>query len=172
MACEIVSTAGGLFVLWGKPTKADFDRILARIEGLAAAKGKPVIFITRVPMAAPPPEGDTRNYLNSMMPRFIRVCSSYHVVLEGTGFVSAVKRAILAGLLQVGWRNGTFFVHENEKGIFAKVERTLRPDAEAILALAEANGLLTAPPPEDRTSAPPRGSARPEGRRAGQPLSR
>ncbi|HTQ03244.1 MAG TPA: hypothetical protein VMI54_05285 [Polyangiaceae bacterium] len=170
MACEIVSTEGGLFVLWGKPAKADFDRIIERVEHLAAMRGRPVVFITRVPVSAPPPEGETRAHLNSIMPRFIKVCASYHVVLEGTGFVSAVKRAILAGLLQLGWRSGTFFVHESAKSIVAKVERSLRPDVEAILSLADAKGLLTAPPPEDGPR-PARGSSRPGDRRAGQPLS-
>ncbi len=149
MACEIISVEGAVFALWGKPNKADIDRVVDRVELIASASGKPVLYITRVPTAAPPPEPEVRQYLNSTMPRMIKACSSYHVLLEGSGFVSALKRGILASLLQFGWRNGTFFVHENEKGISAKVDRTTRPDVEAILELARKRGLLTAPPPED-----------------------
>jgi hypothetical protein len=32
-------------------------------------------------------------------------------LLEGTGFVAALKRGILAALFQIRWRRGTFFVH-------------------------------------------------------------
>jgi hypothetical protein len=149
MACEIISVEGAVFALWGKPTKADLDRVIDRVELIAHATGRPILYITRVPMDAPPPEPEVRQYLNALMPRFVKACSSYHVLLEGNGFVSAVKRAILASLLQFGWRNGAFFVHENEKGVFAKVERTVRPDVQAIIELAGSRGLLTAPPPDD-----------------------
>jgi len=164
MACEIISTEGSVFVLWGKPSKADVDRVIDRVELIAHASGKPILYITRVPMAAPPPDPEVRQYMNSVMPRAIKACSSYHVLLEGSGFVSAVKRAILASLLQFGWRNGTFFVHENEKGVSAKVERTVRPDVEAILGLARSRGLLTAPPPED--SGQPRAGSRMHGQQS------
>jgi hypothetical protein len=106
------------------------------------------------------------------MPRFVKVCASYHVVLEGSGFVSAIKRAILAGLLQFGWRNGSFFVHESDKGVLAKVERTERADVESILSLARAKGLLTAPPPEAGPPGTRRGSSHPAKREAGQSLAR
>ena len=149
MACEIISVEGAVFVLWGKPTKQDMDRVADRVELIAKASNRPILYVTRVPTAAPPPDPEVRQYMNANMPRMIKVCSSYHVLLEGSGFVSALKRAILASLLQLGWRNGTFFVHENEKGVFAKVERGSRPDVEAILQLARSRGLLTAPPPED-----------------------
>jgi hypothetical protein len=171
MACEIISVEGAVFALWGKPTKADFDRVVDRVELIASATGRPIVYITRVPVSAPPPEGEDRAYLNTLMPRLIKACSSYHVILEGSGFISAIKRAILAGLLQLGWRNGTFFVHENEKGVVAKVERAIRPDVEAILALAKAKGLLTAGPPEDVPPPAARGAASTARRTAGHPAS-
>ena len=149
MACEILSVEGAVFVLWGKPTKPDLDRVLDRVELIAAASGHPIVYIARIPKNAPPPEGDARAQMNALMPRFVKVCSSYHAVLEGSGFVSAIKRAVLAGLLQFGFRNGTFFVHENEKGITAKVDRATRACVEEVLALADSRGLLTAQPPAD-----------------------
>jgi hypothetical protein len=161
MAVDIISTEGAVFVLWGKPSKADVDRVIDRVELIAHASGKPILYITRVPTAAPTPDPDVRQHMNSVMPRAIKACSSYHVLLEGSGFVSALKRAVLASLLQFGWRNGTFFVHENEKAIAGKVDRSVRPDVEAILQLAEKRGLLAGPPPEDQPAANARGSGRP-----------
>ena len=150
MACEIFSVEGAVFVLWGKPTKADLDRVVDRVELIASASGKPIVYIARIPKNAPAPENEARSHMNALMPRFVKVCSSYHAVLEGSCFVSAIKRAVLAGLLQFGFRNGTFFVHENEKGILAKVNREARASVEDLLAKANARGLLTANPPEDQ----------------------
>jgi hypothetical protein len=149
MACEILSTEAAVFVLWGKPTKADMDRVVNRLELVASASGQSVIYIARIPKTAPAPDDDARAYMNLLMPRFVKVCSSYHAVLEGSGFVSAIKRAVLTGLLQWGFRNGTFFVHESEKTIAAKVGLGVRPAVETILNKAAARGLLTAAPPED-----------------------
>jgi hypothetical protein len=163
MSCEILSIEGAVFVLWGKPTKRDLDRVVDRVELIASASGKPIVFIARIPKNAPAPDDESRAHMNALMPRFIAVCSSYHAVLEGSGFVSAIKRAILAGLLQFGFRNGTFFVHENEKSILGKTERELRPAAESILTLAATRGLLTAPPPEDSPLPPTPGIRRDAG---------
>jgi hypothetical protein len=149
MACNIISNEGAVFVLWGKPNKADLERVIHRVELIASASQHPVVYVTRVPQNAPAPDADVRQFLNSLMPRFVKACSSYHVILEGQGFVSAFKRAMLISLLQFGWRNGTFFVHETDKGVFGKVARPDRPHVEAILATASAQGLLTAGPPED-----------------------
>ena len=155
MSCEILSVDGAVFVLWGKPSKADLDRVVERVERVASDAGSPIVFIARIPEGAPAPEGEARAHMNALMPRFIKVCSSYHAVLEGRGFVSAVKRAILAGLSQFGFRNGTFVVHDSEKSVPSKVERSLRPRAEALLSLARTRGLLTATSPEDYALASP-----------------
>jgi hypothetical protein len=170
MACEIISVEGAVFALWGQPTKADLDRVIDRVELIASATGRPIIYITRVPTAAPPPADAVRQHLNSLMPRFIKACSSYHVLLEGSGFVSALKRGILASLLQLGWRNGTFFVHENEKGVLSKVERAYRANVEAILTLAGTKGLLTAPPPEEASVATAARQSNRAARNASPPL--
>lgn len=152
MACEIISVSGAVFVLWGQPTKDDIDRVVQRVEQAASEVNHPIIFMARIPKNSPPPEGDARAHMNRQMPRFIQLCSSYHAVLEGSGFVSAIKRAVLASLLQFGFRNGTFFVHEDVRAILNTVDREFRANAEAALALAEQQGLLTAPAPEDSTT--------------------
>jgi hypothetical protein len=144
MACEIISMDGAVFVLWGKPTKLDFDEVLKRVESAASEAGHPVVYIARIPENAPAPEGELRAYMNALMPRFIKLCSSYHAVLEGRGFVSAVKRMVLASLLQLGFRSGTFFVHDSERTIVDKVDPGARRSVEVILRAAAAKGLLRA----------------------------
>jgi len=114
---------------------------------MAKKMGRPIIYVTRVPVDAPAPDPDVRKRLNELMPEFQRTCSSYHVVLEGVGFVSSLKRGILASLMQFGWRRGAFHVHASAKEAVFAVSREARGDAEAIVALAERQGLLAAPGP-------------------------
>jgi hypothetical protein len=147
MACQVISCEGAVFALWGKPAKEDLDLVASRVTQGARASGRPIIYITRIPADAPAPEPDVRQHLNELMPEFQRACASYHVALEGVGFVSSLKRAILAGLMQLGWRRGTFHVHASAREALFSVPRELRRDAETILAMAERQGLLTAPPP-------------------------
>ena len=151
MACEIVSSDGGVFVLWGKPTKEDLDRVLERVQQTAAAAGHQIVFVARVPERAPAPDDEVRAYLKPIMARFFEACSSYHAVLEGGGFVSAAKRAILIGLTQLGSRGSNFFVHDHVDGVLAKIDPSSRPQAQSLLSLAASRGLLTAPPPEERS---------------------
>ena len=151
MPCEIVSSDGGVFVLWGKPTKEDLDRVLERVQRTATAAGHRIVFVTRVPEKAPAPDDEVRAYLKAVTARFFEDCSSYHAVLEGGGFVSAAKRAILIGLMQLGARGGDFFVHAHVDEVLAKIDPSSRPQALSLLTLAAGRGLLTAPPPEERS---------------------
>jgi hypothetical protein len=147
MAIRIISCEGAVFAVWGKPTMDDVEMIVSRVQLVAKTSGRRIVYITRVPVDAPAPEPDVRQRLNEIMPIARKLCSSYHVILEGTGFVSAIKRAILAGLMQLGWPRGTFFVHASYKTAPLKVAPEIQPDAEAILALAGAKGMLTGPAP-------------------------
>lgn len=150
MACEIISCEGAVFVLWGKlTTKPDVDRVMDRLRLIAKNSGRPVIYISRIPVDASPPESEVRAHVNSYMPECVKLCSSYHVVLEGTGFFAAMKRAVLSSLFQLSWRNGTFYVHSAPKEVIFKLDRHARADAEKVLHMAETHGLLDAKAPGD-----------------------
>jgi hypothetical protein len=125
------------------------DLVVNRGRLIAQTSGRPIVYIARVPIDAPPPEADARQRMNELMPAFRDICSSYHVVLEGAGFVSAVKRSILAGLMQFGWPRNTFYVHATPKEVVFKVDKERRRDAEAVLRMAERDGLLEASGPID-----------------------
>lgn len=157
MACEIVSTRGALFALWGKPTPDDMNRVRAALQVAADECGHPVVYITRVPVKAPPPDAASRARLDELMPGILSVCSSYHVVLEGDGFGAAVKRGILTGLFQLSWRRGTFFVHAGVNEVARNVGPAEQRAVSAILELAARRGLLSGPPP-DASSPPARDS--------------
>jgi len=147
-AREIVSVEGAVFVLWGKPALGDVERVVQSVESAARSSESPIVLVARVPEAAPAPDDAVRARLKAAMPGIVELCSSYHAVLEGAGFVAAAKRAIMLSLLQLGFRKGTFFVHDHVSGVLSNIDRTARPRAVALMALAAERGLLTAPPPE------------------------
>ena len=160
MACEIVSTKGALFALWGRPTVNDMDRVWAAIQAAADECGHPIVYITRVPRNAPPPDAAVRARLDKLMPGIVSVCSSYHVVLEGDGFGAAVKRGILTGMFQLSWRRKTFFVHASVNEVARNVGPEQQRVVSAILALAAARGLLSGPPPDSLSPSPSKSTAR------------
>lgn len=142
MSCEIVATKGALFVLWGKPTRADIDRVEAEINDCVAKFGGPITYITRVPAAAPAPDAEARKHLNALMPRVVRACSTYHAVLEGDGFLAAMKRGVVTSLFQLGFHKGSFFVHSSVKEVALKVDKAVRVHVDDVLELAKRGGLL------------------------------
>lgn len=149
MACKIISSEGAVFAVWGRPTLGDVDEVLRQVRAAAEASRRPVVYVTRVPVDAPPPESDVRQRLNEAMPEIRAACSSYHVILEGAGFVSAFKRAILASLMQFGWARDSFFIHATTQQVLLKVPREQRSDAEQLLRMAERQGLLSGPGPAE-----------------------
>ena len=123
------------------------DRVRAALQVAADACGHPVVYVTRVPMNAPPPDAAARARLDELLPGIVSVCSSYHVVLEGDGFGAAVKRGILTGMFQLSWRRKTFFVHANINDVARQVDHQEQRAVSTILELAATRGLLSGPLP-------------------------
>lgn len=143
MTVQLISTVGAVFALWGRPTVADMEIVKEALEAAAAACGHPVVYVTRVPVDAPPPDALTRAKIDQLMPGFLQVCSTYHVVLEGEGFGAAVKRGILTGMFQLSWRRKTFFVHATVNEVERSVAAPQQPAVREVLAAAQARGALT-----------------------------
>ncbi len=131
------------------------DRIEEQLRASVAEFGGPVVYITRVPVEAPAPDPEVRKYLNAIMPRIMQSCSTYHVVLEGNGFLAAMKRGIVTSLFQLGFRGGSFFVHSSVLEIELRVDKKFRPNVVGVIELADRRGLLRRSAP---TSTPPHAS--------------
>ena len=134
------------------------DRVRNALQVAADECGHPVVYITRVPRNAPPPDGAARARLDELMPGIITVCSSYHVVLEGEGFAAAIKRGILTGLFQLSWRRRTFFVHASVDEVARNVGAEEQRAVSALLKLAATRGLLSGSVPDSLP--PPKSTAR------------
>jgi hypothetical protein len=145
MACELITTVGGVFALWGKPELPDLDRVKVALEAAAAECGHPVIYVTRVPVNAPAPDAQFRARLDQLMPALLKACSTYHVVLEGDGFGAAMKRGILTGMFQLSWRRKTFFVHAKATEVATSVPMDQRLAVNKLLDAARLRHLLGTP---------------------------
>ena len=143
MACEFISTLGGVFALWGEPKISDLERVKAAVEAAAASCGHPIVYVTRVPVDAPAPDAQFRARLEQAMPSFVKACATYHVVLEGDGFGAAMKRGILTGMFQLSWRRKTFFVHAQVAEVASSVALEQRAVVTRLLDAADVRGLLT-----------------------------
>ncbi len=135
-----------MFAQWGVPAVEDMDRIARALRDAVTKAGGPVIYITRVPAHAPPPDANVRRHLDLMMPEFVEKCSAYHVVMEGDGFFAAMKRAVLLGIFQIRWRRGLFFVHSTIAELLAETAETDRETVSRVLESAKRAGLLASSP--------------------------
>jgi hypothetical protein len=148
MACIVIKVPGAVFSVWGKPENADVVRVLEALKAASQEAGKPVIYVTRVPNDAPAPEPEVRKHLNGLMPTIVKCCSSYHVVLEGQGFMAAVKRGVLTSLLQPLWKKRVFHVHATTNGVIGSLPADERDLATRLLKVANEKGCLACSAPQ------------------------
>ena len=144
MACELITTPGAVFALWGEPEVADVEKVRSAVEAAAETCGHPIVYVTRVPVDAPAPNAQVREKLDQMLPGLLKAFSTYHVVLEGEGFAAAMKRGVLTGMFQLSWRRKTFFVHARIAEVAGNVALEQRPAVAALLETAKAKGMLGA----------------------------
>jgi hypothetical protein len=142
MACHIVQTRGAVFALWGDPEPQDATKVLDAVKKARTETGEKVLYVTRVPPGAPTPSGPARQAMNKILPEVISMCSSYHVVLEGDGFMAAFKRGVLLGLLQPVWKPRLFYVHATCSDVLRDVTTTEVSTASELLRAADKAGIV------------------------------
>lgn len=145
MTCETLRHQNIYFVLWGTPEVADFDRILWDVRHLVRETGRSAVYIARVPAGAPAPDARVRSYMSQLAPEFFTVCSSFHVVLEGIGFVAAVKRSVMIGLFQLSKHRGILHLHESPAKLLERAPRDEAPAMRTLLNQASSAGMLSGP---------------------------
>ncbi len=135
-----------MFSVWGEPCIKDIDNGMLCLETVYEKSRVPVTYITRVPASAPAPDSKVRQYLYSKMPIVTQMCASYHVVLEGAGFLAAMKRGVLVSIFQISHRRNTFYVHSTVDDVIDKVAPERRAAVRSVLRRAASQGLLSGIP--------------------------
>ena len=141
MACEIAVSGRVVLVLWGKPELSDLPRIDQQVRGARAEAG-PVIFIARVPAHAEAPDPEVRAAITDMLQTFMSLCSSYHTVLEGSGFAAAAKRMVLSTIFLMTGRREKSHVHSSCDALLSGAPASERVELGAALQALRGRGLL------------------------------
>ena len=111
MVCHILRTKGAVLSVWGRAQLADLDEIARNLDLAVAESGGPIDSVSILPAGVPPADDSVRAHLLELMPKILGHCSTAHVVFEGEGFLSAIKRGVLTGLLHATRRQHVFHVH-------------------------------------------------------------
>jgi hypothetical protein len=143
MAAEFINGDGVVFCVWGVPERNDFDQLRQELLTSYAKVAGGVVYVARVPADAPAPDAPVRSYLNAMIPSFVPLFCSCHVVLEGSGFMAAMKRGVLVSLFNIGKQRNMYFVHSSTADVEWKVPVNRQAALRRVLTKAEATGLLS-----------------------------
>jgi hypothetical protein len=149
LSIEVCSTPGAVFALWGEPTIEDVEKLLDQLRAACRASSGAVVYVARIPSDAPVPSAEVRRYIDRNMTELVRLCTSYHAVMEGSGFVAALKRGVLVSMQQLAGRSKTFFVHGTTDEVLQKIERSKGPAVRRLFQEARHKGLLPASIPLD-----------------------
>ncbi len=117
------------------------------LQRVAARAGRPIVYVTRVPTDAPAPDELVRKYLSANIASMVQCCSSYHVIMEGSGFMAAIKRGALTSILQPIWKKKVFHVHATANEVLRALAGDDRAAADEVLILADRRGYLDCPAP-------------------------
>lgn len=147
MACRIIDSSGAVFAVWGRPTREDVDRVYGELQRVAARAGRSVVYIARIPTDAPAPDEQVRKYLSANIATMLQACGSYHVIMEGSGFMAAIKRGALTSLLRPIWKKKMFHVHATANEVRSALSGDERAWADEVLILADRRGYLDCPAP-------------------------
>lgn len=99
MSYESCALDGVFVVRWGKPQTADVERYANEIAAARAQQGKPLVGLFIMPPDSTAPDDVFRKAQANKLPEIMANLSYAVAVFEGTGFMSAVKRSALAGVL-------------------------------------------------------------------------
>ncbi len=130
-----------MFVLWGKPELRDFELITDTARKLHETSG-PFVLIARVPPGAEPPSEGLRKDVARHLAVVIEHCASFHGIIEGAGFSSATKRAVLAGLFLFTRHRGKLHVHAAVREVVDSAPSGTRVEVIAALKAFEPKGIL------------------------------
>jgi len=142
MTCATGIVERLFLVRWDEPVPSDVHRVVTEVGTASERLGQKLYFIAVTPANSKPPDEPTRRVFAANLPRLLERCESLHLIIEGTGFSSTVRRAVAAGLFLVSGKRKSMFVHDD---IHAALEMTPYASRKLeIVTLARSQGILQA----------------------------
>jgi hypothetical protein len=124
MACDIITERHVCLVNWlSLDDPADLDRITAAVQASHQRYRRPIVYVSRVAEALPPPSERFRKALPVKFPPLLAMAPQIHAVFEGGGFMNAVKIAALSAVVMIIGKRQTFLVHATAEELTASLSR-------------------------------------------------
>ncbi len=143
MACDIERIGNAVVVRWGEPTSDDVRNIFALMVEAHERTHEKLVFVAWVPVGAPAPSASVRETMMELQPQLLEVVREVHMVFEGHGFATTIKRSVMLGFIMAAQRRKTYFVHASSEQARRGVQARDRADVELGLSLLATRASLS-----------------------------
>jgi hypothetical protein len=137
MACDISSKGRVVIVTFGDPEIADLERIMGHVVKVHEKTGLPILYVSRVLESSKPPSSQFNQALKTRMGELLALCCAFHAVMEGHGFLAAIKRTAVSAAFLTSGKRSLFHVHGTMDEMIRSVGPAHRP--EVVEALRASN---------------------------------
>jgi hypothetical protein len=101
-----------VFILrWQGAALGDAASLMQRVRDARSGSKGPLVYVAIVPSGDSPPDAALRVELSRQLVELTELCACVHLVLEGSGFGAAAKRAVATGMFLMTGRHGRVTAH-------------------------------------------------------------
>jgi hypothetical protein len=112
------------------------------VERAHEEQGEPLHCVMLIGEKIAPPSLEFRRHIVVSLDAISPISESFHVVLEGSGFTSALKRMVAAGIIAISKMGRKTSIYSNAEEVLREVSLKKGYPLQAILDDAKKQGLL------------------------------
>jgi hypothetical protein len=136
-----LAISGRVFLVsWNEPEPRDLITLRSQLLRAREAAGVDLLYLAVISEASPPPPDALRQGMGEGLRTILRHCESVYIIVEGTGFLSSVKRGFLAASFLIGGMRGRMHVAASEELLLESVLPGVRTELASALAAARDRG--------------------------------
>jgi hypothetical protein len=120
----------------------DISAIQDFVAAAHRAFGRPIYYFIIVGAEVAPPTQEVRRLVGESLAFLSEMCESIHIVLEGKGAISALKRMVVVGVMLVSQTGRKTTVHDDVEAGVREVAKKRGLDPDSVLAAARAGKII------------------------------
>jgi hypothetical protein len=116
--------------------KSDMVRLVAELSAGRDTTGQALVYVGIVPETTKAPAEEVRREMTATLPLLLEHCETVHVVMEGAGFATSIKRSMMTAMMFATGKRGRVFVHDTVQtalGVVAKHGYTRTRDLDGAI---------------------------------------
>jgi hypothetical protein len=122
-----------VFILrWQGARMGDAASLMQRVRDARGRSKGPLVYVAIVPSDDLAPDMPLRAELGRQLKELTELCACVHLVLEGTGFAAAAKRAVATGMFLMTGRHGRVTAHASVFEALSGCRNLSAPAAEIL----------------------------------------